>query len=165
MPSIPNLVLRGLEVCPLPQLFSLPTFPRCNLQIRPQPKLTPPLSSLTDLLRDPHPRPIRAPRRLPSLRRRPLLYKLQCLPGHMADGRCALGPGGGIRVRAGRGGDGGAGCAERAVCVCGRCGGSYLAFFLCPSVTLCIHPSIHPSRTFSFSRALRPQIPTAYPTH
>ena len=79
MVSIPNLALRGLQV-------------RSSLLSSPPPsnapsittKLTSPLPSSTALLLHPHPRPLRPPRRIPSLRRRPLRHKLQRLPRHLA---------------------------------------------------------------------------------
>lgn len=80
----------------------------------------------------------------------------------MAVGRCALGPSGRVRVRAGRGGDRGVRRAERAVCVCRRCGGFCPSFSSFSSQASLLLPS---PRIASFP-LLHPQIPTAHPpTH
>lgn len=98
------------------------------------PHLTPKLiNTPTDLLRGPRPRPLGPPRRLPSLRRRPLLHQLQRLPRHLAARRRVPRAGRGLRGRAGGRRHGGAGCAERAVCVCGRGGGFILFSFTFPA--------------------------------
>ena len=73
MASIPNMALRGLEVALLLLLRAPPKNQTYNTD-----------ANRPGLLRDPRPRPLGPPRRLPSLRRRPFLYKLQRLPRHLA---------------------------------------------------------------------------------
>ena len=115
MPSIPNLALRGLQV----RLFL------SFISSSPSLKLTSSSSFLqTALFRNPHPRPLWPPRRISSLRWRPLLHKLQRLPRHLALRDCADRAFGGFRVCDWGAGDGGVGRAERAVCVCGG-GGAF----------------------------------------
>lgn len=101
-----------------------------------------PLPPLTDLLRSPHPRPLRPPRRLPSLRRRPLRHQLRSLPRHLAARALLRRHRRRLHRRAGWSHRRGAGCVNGAFYVCGGCGA--------PSLSLPLSlQSIHPPSSIS----------------